>query len=158
MNGFACRPLAAADLEAAAKLHGAAFAPLGERSWTRAEIEELYESPGVAGVVLTGADTTIGFALYRVAADEAELLTIAVDAGHRRHGAGRALLEATIAQVGEIGARALFLEVAADNPAATALYRQKGFSAVGRRSRYYARGTAPNVDALVMRLEIKTGE
>jgi ribosomal-protein-alanine N-acetyltransferase len=158
MNGPACHPLAATDLAAASRLHGAAFAPFGERGWTRPELEELYVSPGVGGVVLAGAAGMIGFALYRVAADEAELLTIAVDAGQRRHGGGRALLEATIDRVGNAGARSLFLEVAADNPAATALYRQKDFAVVGRRAGYYERGTNTKADALVMRLEIRPAE
>jgi ribosomal-protein-alanine N-acetyltransferase len=95
----------------------------------------------------------IGIALCRMAADEAELLTIAVDSGHRRRGAGHALLECVIALVRERGARNLFLEVGDDNPAALALYRRMGFEAVGRRTAYYARPGRPAADAIVMRLE-----
>ena len=43
------RRLGALDLDLASQLHGASFAPLGERAWTRQDIAELLASPGVAG-------------------------------------------------------------------------------------------------------------
>ncbi|WP_374189442.1 hypothetical protein [Paracoccus thiocyanatus] len=45
------------------------------------------------------------------------------------------------------GARAAFLEVAADNAAALALYAGAGWEAVGKRRDYYASG----IGAVVMR-------
>jgi ribosomal-protein-alanine N-acetyltransferase len=105
----------------------------------------------VSGVFLLSDRKEIGFALWRVAVDEAELLTIAVEEGHRRRGAGRALLEAVIDRVRAGGATSLFLEVGADNPAAWSLYEQNDFRAVGRRNGYYSRGDRPAADALVMR-------
>lgn len=157
MAGFEQRPLGALDLEVASALHRAAFAPLGERAWTRQDMAELCASPGVSGVLLLSGGKEIGVALCRVAADEAELLTVAVDAGHRRRGAGRALLEAVIERARAARASALFLEVGADNPAACSLYEQKDFRVVGRRAAYYQRRTAPNADALVMRLALRPG-
>ena len=157
MAGFDQRPLGALDLDVASALHRAAFTPLGERAWTRQDMAELCASPGVSGVLLLSGGKEIGVALCRVAADEAELLTIAVDAAHRRRGAGRALLEAVIDCARAARASALFLEVGADNPAACSLYAQKDFRVVGRRAGYYQRGTAPAADALVMRLKLKSG-
>ena len=52
------------------------------------------------------------------------------------------------------GVQTLFLEVGIDNPAASALYEQAGFQAVGRRAAYYRRGQAPAADAIVMRLAL----
>lgn len=150
---FASRPLGASDVDRAAALHRAAFADLGERGWAREEIAELLASPGVAGLLLRRDGNDIGFALCRTVADEAELLTIAVAPGHRRLGAGRALLACVIALVRERGAASLFLEVGDDNPAARALYRKTGFATVGHRAAYYARQGRPAVDAIVMRLE-----
>ncbi len=155
MSAFTLRPLGALDLDLASGFHRAAFAPQGERAWTRQDIAELVASPGVSGVFLLGDGKEIGFALWRVAVDEAELLTIAVDAGHRRRGAGRTLLEAVIGRARAGGATTLFLEVGADNPAACSLYEQSDFHTVGRRSGYYRRGDRPAVDALVMRLDLK---
>jgi ribosomal-protein-alanine N-acetyltransferase len=158
MAGFEQRPLGVLDLDVASALHRAAFTPLGERTWTRQDMAELGASPGVSGVLLLSDGKEIGVALCRVAADEAELLTIAIDPGHRRRGAGRALLEAVIDRAHAAGAASLFLEVGADNPAACSLYEQKDFRVVGRRAGYYQRGTAPNADALVMRLALRPGE
>src|SRR5262245_18021929 len=93
---LALRRLGALDLDLAARLHGAAFTPLGERAWTRQDMAELLASPGVAGWLAQSGEVAIGLALCRVAADEAELLTIAVLPDQRRRGAGQALLETVI--------------------------------------------------------------
>jgi ribosomal-protein-alanine N-acetyltransferase len=151
-GSFSHRPLATDDLDVASALHADAFACLGERGWTRQEIVELLAAPGVAGVLVQSDEETIGLALCRIAADEAELLTIAVRADHRRQGAGAALLRLVLALVRERGARNLFLEVGSDNPAALHLYRQAGFQAVGRRRAYYSRPGQRDADAIVMRL------
>ena len=155
MSGFTLRPLDAPDLELASGFHRAAFGPQGERAWTRQDIAELVASPGVSGAFLLGNGEEIGFALWRVVADEAELLTIAVAADHRRRGAGRAILEAVIENARAGGAASLFLEVGADNPAACSLYEQKDFQTVGRRRGYYRRSDRPAVDALIMRLNLR---
>jgi ribosomal-protein-alanine N-acetyltransferase len=154
---FVLRRLGALDLDLASKLHGEAFARLGERIWTRQDMAELLASPGVAGWLLQSLDQAIGFALCRVAADEAELLTIAVQPSQRRRGAGRALLAAVTAHARAAGARSLFLEVGADNSAALALYGQAAFQAVGGRKAYYPRGGGPAADAVVMRLALTSG-
>lgn len=98
----------------------------------------------------------LGFALWRKAADEAELLTIAIRADHRREGCGRKVLAAVIERAGRAAARYLFLEVAEDNAPARALYSQAGFQPVGRRAGYYKR-PAGFADALVLRLVLIGG-
>ncbi len=154
-RAFVVNALGALDLTRAAALHGEAFASAGERAWTRQEIAELLAAPGVAGVSLQAGHHGVGFALYRVVADEAELLTIAVHPTLQRRGAGRRLLAAVRVQVQDAGARALFLEVAADNQAARRLYESAGFQSVGKRAAYYRRGDGSASDALVMRLTLK---
>ncbi|MBN9487091.1 MAG: ribosomal protein S18-alanine N-acetyltransferase [Alphaproteobacteria bacterium] len=151
---FLHRPLGILDLDFASSLHANAFAPLGERGWTRQEIRELLATPGVAGFALLSDEKEVGFALCRIAADEAELLTVAVHDDHRRQGAGRALLKLTIALARQQGARHLFLEVGSDNPAALGLYLGMGFQPVGRRPGYYQRSGRPAADAVVMRLRL----
>jgi [ribosomal protein S18]-alanine N-acetyltransferase len=148
-----CR-LGALDLDRAEALHGESFVPLGERAWTRLDLAGLLASPGVAGLLLQVDGRDAGFALCRVAADESELLTIAVRPGERRRGAGRRLLTAVIDRVREAGAQTLFLEVGADNPAAQALYETLGFQVIGTRTAYYRRGEGPPADALIMRLSL----
>ena len=71
---------------------------------------------------------------------ESELLQVEVEAGYRRRGLARRLLEAALEGT-------VFLEVRAGNAGAIALYGTVGFVEVGRRKGYYA---GPVEDALVM--------
>jgi ribosomal-protein-alanine N-acetyltransferase len=151
---FVIAPLGALDLDRAAALHAGSFLPLGERAWTRQDLAELVASPGVAGLLLQVDGHDAGLAVCRVAADEAELLTIAVQPAHRRKGLARRLLAAVIDHARNAGARTLFLEVGVDNPAARSLYEAQGFRVVGERRGYYQRGKGPAADGIVMRLTL----
>lgn len=91
-----------------------------------------------------------GFALGRAVADEAELLTLAVDPTHRRIGIGRILLDDFAKQALHRGAGRLFLEVAAGNIAARALYDASGYAESGTRRAYYRAPDGRTVDAIVM--------
>ena len=94
-----------------------------------------------------------GFVLARVVADEAEILTLAVDPHRQGQGAGHLLLQAAMGEAQRRGAVAIFLEVAPSNAAALALYGSAGFVQVGRRPRYYPGGG----DALVLRGPLNPG-
>ncbi len=135
---IAATPAAAETLAA---LHAAAFPP--EEAWDAAAFAAQLALPGVFARLHPDG----GLVLARVAGDEAEILTLAVVPAARRAGLGRALLAAAAAEAASRGARAMFLEVAAANHAARALYAAGGFVPVGRRRRYYADGQ----DALVLR-------
>ena len=89
--------------------------------------------------------------LARVAADDAEVLTLAVRPGARRQGIATGLLLAAAAEAHACGATALFLEVATTNAAAQALYRRAGLVEVGRRRRYYSDGS----DGIVLRMKLR---
>ena len=156
MSGFDLHPLGVLDLDRAARLHRDAFAPMGERPWTRQDMAELLATPAGGGLILRIDGQDAGVVLWRTVADEAELLTLAVDANHRRRGVGTALLGEVIDRSHRQGARLLFLEVGVDNPAARSLYSQAGFIEVGRRAAYYQRPTG-FADALVLRLMLSDG-
>ncbi|WP_223292037.1 GNAT family N-acetyltransferase [Defluviicoccus vanus] len=79
----------------------------------------------------------LGFILCRVAADEAEVLTLAVRPRRRRCGIGRLLLEEAMDVARSMGARQLFLEVGENNTAAGNLYLSMGLQTNGRRRGYY---------------------
>lgn len=130
--------------EALARLHARAFAPTG-RGWSAAEFSYLIDAPHCHL-----AHETHGFALARVIAGEAELLTLATDPDHRREGIAARLLTQVERRVAEAGAERQFLEVAQDNPAARALYARAGYAETGRRAGYYARPGGTPVDALVL--------
>ncbi len=129
------------DAPEAACLHALAFPPA--EAWGADAIRLMLEMPGAFGVLRPGQ----GFLLCRVAADEAEILTLAVAPATRRQGLGSALLAEAMAGAVVRGATAMFLEVSDRNAAARALYAAAGFEEVGRRKRYYADGA----DALVLR-------
>ena len=105
----------------------------------------LMEAPGTQAFVCRD-DGVAGLILLRTVADEAEILTIAVEAESRRRGAGRRLLDVATQAARAAGAAKLHLEVAATNDAARALYSGAGFIETGRRARYYADGA----DALLL--------
>lgn len=151
---FTLEPLGESTLDVAARLHRASFGPMGEPVWTRQDMAGLLASPGIRGLVLQAGGTATGIMLRRVAIDEAELLTLAIDPAQRRLGAGRILLSAAIDDVRQAGARRFFLEVGVDNPAAQALYATAGFRPVGRRADYYPRREGRRADAVVMRLDL----
>jgi ribosomal-protein-alanine N-acetyltransferase len=94
------------------------------------------------------------FILYRLAADEAEILTLATEPSARQKGLGTALVRAATTRLRAEGAKSLFLEVATDNHPAQALYRKLGFKQAGRRRSYYERQLGPAVDADILRLAL----
>lgn len=91
-----------------------------------------------------------GFALIRVIADEAELLSIATHPDQRRRGVARDLMNRWHAEAAARGAARAFLEVATDNIPARALYDSLGYQPEGRRKAYYRRRDGSHCDALLM--------
>jgi ribosomal-protein-alanine N-acetyltransferase len=140
------RPVTHADGPALAELHASAF----DAPWPADEILRFAEDRGGVGLAVEADGALAGFILCRLIAGEAEVLTLAVRPAARRRGIGRALLEAALVLATPI-AESMFLEVAADNPGAVALYEGAGFERVGRRAGYYGRPSAGSVDAIVMR-------
>ncbi len=126
---------------ALAALHALAFPPA--QAWGADAIALMLGMPGAFGLWRPAE----GFVLARVAADEAEILTLAVVPAARRRGLGAALMRGAMAEARARGAACLHLEVAAGNQAALALYRALGCAEAGRRPRYYEDGQ----DALVLR-------
>ncbi|TYO89195.1 GNAT family N-acetyltransferase [Oceanicella actignis] len=143
---------AAHAAERAAAIHAAAFP---HEPWSARAIADLAAAPG--GFLLLDAAQD-GFALGRVAADEAELLMLAVAPGARRRGAGRGLLAAFEARAAAMGARTAHLEVAADNAPALGLYRSAGYARAGLRPRYYSRPDGARIDAVLMTRKLRQGE
>jgi ribosomal-protein-alanine N-acetyltransferase len=146
------RPLRSERAEQCAILHAACFA----HSWSVEEFETLLSNSAVFGeaAVDPRSNQLRGFVMTRLAADEAEILTIAVDGALRRRGVGRSLLAGHLTRLTVLGARALFLEVERENAAAIALYAKFGFREVGQRPGYYRKAGASRASALVLRRDL----
>jgi [ribosomal protein S18]-alanine N-acetyltransferase len=107
----------------------------------------------VADRAMAGAGL-VGFVLSRLAADQAEILSIAVAASYRGRGLARKLLDVHLRRLAAYGIAALFLEVDEHNQPARRLYAGLGFGEVGRRPSYYHDPGAEAGTALVLRRDL----
>ncbi len=132
--------------ERMAEIHARCFTT--PRPWRAAEFAALCASPHV--FACTCAKGAEGFALGRVIAAEAELLTLAVIPDMQGRGIGRGLLGRFEEAARRRGAERAFLEVSQANTRAIALYRAAGYTESGRRSGYYRGGDGRRADAILM--------
>jgi len=144
MNEITLRRASVADCDVMAAIHAAAFA--APEAWGGDVFSQQLGFPGVFGLL----HPLGGMILARVAADEAEVLTLAVAPAVRRAGIAAALLRESAITAAALGATAMFLEVSVANTAARAAYHSAGFQPAGRRRAYYPDGS----DALVLRLDV----
>lgn len=148
----------AVRIELAEGRHGAALAALHGKlidpPWSEESVLATLANPAAIAFVALGdapgADAVDGFAIVQVAADEAEVLAIAVVPARRRQGLARRILAAAEAKARQCGACRIYLEVASDNAAARRLYAAAGYTETGRRPGYYRRPAGPVVDAVLL--------
>jgi len=137
-----------------AQLHAQAF----DEAWDADALVNLVNAPGsVCLLAVTGEsqnEQPCGFVLARKAADEMEILTIAVTPSMRRRGVGKALLDELFGLARSTGASCLFIEYASDNPAAAALYAGAGFRRTGVRKGYYRHADGTRIDAVAARFDL----
>ena len=122
----------------------------GAEKWTAAMFwNEL--ANGHYYLVSLDADGRVdGYAGLAMQEPDAWVQNIAVRRDRQRHGVGRALLEALLAEADRRGADRVLLEVAVDNVPAQRLYGSYGFDGIGIRKGYYQ---PSNTDALIMERE-----
>lgn len=158
-DAFHMVEISPAHAEVLARVHGEAFAT----PWSAAAFASALAQPGAFGFIAARDDDEepLGFVLLRASifeaggGGEAEILTLATRPRARRLGVARRVINAALTAAGERGVTRVFLDVAEDNVSALALYKCLGFSEVGRRKAYYARGQQPRMDAVVMALDIQ---
>jgi len=136
----------ARDAAALAKLHAASF----RRGWGEEEFHRLLADRSVVCHRSVIGGTLVGFVMSRLAAGEAEILSVAIAPGWRGRGFAAPLLDLHIRRLAGLGAHAVFLEVGESNAPAGRLYRRAGFYEVGRRKGYYDGGAT----ALVLRRDL----
>ena len=144
--------LSAEQSDECAALHAASFT----YPWPQADFEDLLaaRTTFAEGAYARGNEL-VGFILSRLAADEAEILTIAVKPRRRGQGIARRLMHASMARLQVAGAKSWFLEVESKNASALALYKRFGFEQVGERKSYYRTEGGEAALALILRRSLR---
>jgi [ribosomal protein S18]-alanine N-acetyltransferase len=136
----------ARDAAAIAALHALSF----RRGWGEDEVLRLLLEGNVICHRMMIRRKLAGFIMSRLAADEAEILSVAIAPGRRGRGLSRPLLDFHLRSLAGRGVRAVLLEVDEQNEPARRLYGRAGFREVGRRQGYYESGAT----ALVLRRDL----
>lgn len=127
----------------------------GAPRWSPRTWQQVLESrsTGAQRIVLIAESVNelIGFGVLGLAADDAEIESLAVSEAWRRRGIARRLCEDLFGWARARGAKRASLEVRVSNNAARALYESLGFHEVATRRGYYR---DPEEDALVMTTEL----
>jgi [ribosomal protein S18]-alanine N-acetyltransferase len=138
------RPFRATDAPAIAEiLRDSAEAA----QWPPGSYAKVAESPGGLVLVCDASGQPVGFVAARQAADEAEILNIAVHRDLRGKGIASALLLAALDEFRRSAIARVFLELRESNLPALTLYNRHGFTPSGRRKAYYHH---PTEDAISM--------
>lgn len=148
LEAVTIRPAEERDLDDVAAIERAVF----NDPWSRRSFVDLVGERHVVFLVAVDGRAIVGYTIVLVTPPESELANLAVSRLMQHQGLGRRLLSEAVDAARERGCSEMFLEVRASNAAAIALYSAEGFTAVGRRVRYYAR---PIEDAIVMRAALR---
>src|SRR6266571_6347364 len=143
-------PATPRDAAKLAEIHGESF----HRGWGEGEFESLLTERNTLVHRLRLGRRVIGFAVSRMAADEAEILSIAIDVDQRGRGLSRNLLLTHLGHLAGRGVRSVFLEVEENNQPARRLYERAGFAITGVRERYYQQPGGEQLNALIMRRDL----
>ncbi|MCK0127940.1 GNAT family N-acetyltransferase [Erythrobacter sp. F6033] len=134
----------------------AAFDPAFGEAWNRRQVSDALTMPSTHAILIDNEGALIetpetgaaaGFVMTRHAADEEELLLIAVHPSSRRSGLGEKLVNALFEAAKARGTKRIFLEMRRENPAEH-LYRKTGFKPIGKRPNYYLMIDGSRVDAI----------
>lgn len=92
----------------------------------------------------------IGYCLYQVIFEQAEILRIGTHPDYQRQGIASQLFATLNNELINNKVESLLLEVRADNAPALALYERQGFVVIHKRKSYYQLPHRPAIDALIM--------
>jgi len=144
-------PGSSADIDAVMRVMDEAFGDHFGEAWTRSQLGGILPMGGVSLILAREPENghAIGFSLFRTVSDESELLLIAVAPSQHRRGVGRLLLDDFLNRARKDEVSRVHLEVREGN-SAIALYREAGFSPVGRRRNYYHAPDGRRFDAVTL--------
>jgi len=128
-----------------ARLHQLCFS----KPWDEEAFSKLLAGHGIVCQILQRDETPVGFCLYQIVEDEAEILTLGIIPNARRRSNGLTLLLQGENYLSAKKVSRLFLEVSSANSAAVTLYGKCGFQEIGFRKNYYSEKNN-KFDAIVM--------
>ena len=106
--------------------------------WSRDSfLREMEKNAAARYLVIEKQGRIIGYAGAWVILDESHITNIAILESERGKGYGKALTEALMQYISNLGAAYATLEVRVSNTVAQKLYASLGFVKVGKRKRYY---------------------
>jgi ribosomal-protein-alanine N-acetyltransferase len=149
---FSLRRMRAEDLAAVLAIERVSFPNPWPAATFLGEIQNRsISNPYVAVTASGGGQVIIGYVIFWLIADEAQVNNIAVHPDFRGQGIGQWLMEKSLDLIRDLGGRFVILEVRLSNYSAQRLYRKLGFFDIGRRRSYYFN---PEEDALVLGLSL----
>ena len=119
-------------------------------AWNYQTIIELLEQDSIDLLVVYQSDKVVGYCLYQVIFEQAEILRIGTHPDYQRQGIASQLFAKLNTELMNNKVENLLLEVRADNVAAITLYEQQGLAVIHRRKGYYQIPHHPAIDALIM--------
>jgi [ribosomal protein S18]-alanine N-acetyltransferase len=137
-----------ADAESLAALYASALPP----GWPPAELAACCGVKNRALLKAADGERLHGFVLLQFAADEAEILALAVAPESRGRGCASCLMQAAVNLSESSFVSCIYLEVAETNEPALRLYEKFGFERVARRENYYRSASSAPETALIMKL------
>jgi [ribosomal protein S18]-alanine N-acetyltransferase len=139
------------DATAMAALHATSF----RRGWSDDEFRSMLGDNAVVAHRAMRGSKLIGFIISRMAADESEILSVAVATPAQGRGLAGRLLHLHLRRLAGLGVRTAFLEVGENNTPAIRLYTRAGFEHVSRRQGYYQDNAGRQTAALVLRYDFE---
>ncbi len=137
------RPMTAADAAAAADISVRCLA----EAWDEKDFLESLEKDHTFMCVAEKDKKIMGYSVFYLASDQAELESIAVIPGARGYGIAGRIMEYSLQSIHARGVRLVTLEVRESNAAARRLYERFHFEILGKRKCFYRN---PQEDALIL--------
>ena len=127
-------------------------------AWSYQTLLQLLEQDSIHILIVYGQEQfasvngnkVVGYCLYQVVFEQAEILRIGTQPAYQRQGIASQLFAKLNTELKTRQVESLLLEVRADNAPAIALYEQQGFVVIHQRKGYYQRLGQSAVDALMM--------
>lgn len=119
-------------------------------AWCYQTLVDLLEQDSIDLLVVYQSDKVVGYCLYQVVFEQAEILRIGTHPDYQRQGIVSQLFATLNNELINNKVESLLLEVRADNAPALALYERQGFVVIHKRKSYYQLPHRPAIDALIM--------